>query len=196
MTELAPAPIVATPPFPPIFAPASPLAEKPVAEATKSDRQARRDAADKAAMVPVTSEMIAAAKTVHGLHNLTDGQITAAFRKMYVAHHLPPRPTNEWPKWITPHESHIMRHLAPAVGEAKPVELSPPIVADYPYHVARDGAVTVLVSDQEEADEMTAAHVAHDPNAPPKDEVSAVDEWRKGRAERRAAAVSKAGASK
>lgn len=56
-----------------------------------------------------------------------------------------------FPKWVAVHESHITRKSGDGVADHVSVALWPE------FHVARDGAVTVLVKDQGEEDRALAA---------------------------------------
>jgi len=59
-----------------------------------------------------------------------------------------PKESTDFPKWVTPHESHIAR-----LGDA----VSTPL---FEHHVARDGAVTVLVVDAEHEAKALAPQMA------------------------------------
>jgi hypothetical protein len=61
----------------------------------------------------------------------------------------------EWPKWIVPHESHIVRREV----EGAPDHVSTPGYPDF--HVNRaDGVVTVLVKDEEDEKRATGEYKA------------------------------------
>ena len=80
-----------------------------------------------------------------------------------------PSTSEEWPKWVVPHESHVVRKKV----DGAPDHVS---VTDFEEsHVNRvDGSVTVLVKD--EADEQRATSARPEPEAEePIEPVEAVD---------------------
>lgn len=80
---------------------------------------------------------------------------------------------DEWPKWVKPHESHVVvrRH------EGAPDHVSAPGWEEV--HVGRDGVVTVLVRNEDEEAKALAAREephAEEPEAQPPVPVEARDE--------------------
>lgn len=73
----------------------------------------------------------------------------------------------EWPKWIVPHESHIIRKKVDGAPDA----VSTPAWSQC--HVNRvDGAVTVLVANEDEEKAATSEFKAEKPNDPSVDEAT------------------------
>lgn len=67
----------------------------------------------------------------------------------------------EWPRWVKVHDSHVVTK----VTEGAPAHVSVP---DWPeFHVGRDGAVTVLVRDEEEEKRALRVKEIAPPDEPP-----------------------------
>lgn len=73
----------------------------------------------------------------------------------------------EWPRWVAPHESHVLRKTA----EGAPAHVSVP---DWPeFHVDREGNVTVLVQNEDEEARALAEKVDASPADEPPTEADA-----------------------
>jgi hypothetical protein len=62
-------------------------------------------------------------------------------------------PNQEWPQWVTPHESHVVRRVDPNDKDADPTKAPVTVVQGFrDWHVNRnDGSVSVLVDNEDDA---------------------------------------------